>query len=121
MDITRFTYVGAPAYAHVLAQELEAQGLSVDYQPPMERKDLASAMNIVAVIFAVTGPVPLGDIISSIRTFTNRTGTRVDGLPDTPKSLSPQERLAQLDALKAAGAINTAEHAIQRARILGEL
>jgi hypothetical protein len=48
---------GPPAYAGALAQELETQGLSVDYQRPIETKDLASAISVVAVVFAVTGPI----------------------------------------------------------------
>jgi len=119
MDVTRFTYIGAPAYAGALAQELEAQGLSVDYQPPMETKDFASAMSVVAVLFAATGPIQ--DIVSSVHAFTNRfAGTRVEGLPDDER-LSLRERLAQLDALKTDGVITADEHVEQRARILGEL
>jgi len=64
MDATRFTYIGPPAYAGALAQELEARGLSVDYEPPMETKDLALAMSAVAVVFAATGPIK--DIVSSV-------------------------------------------------------
>jgi hypothetical protein len=45
MDATRFTYVGPPTYASALAQELEAQGFSVGYQPAIETKDLAAAMS----------------------------------------------------------------------------
>ncbi len=119
MNVTRFTYIGAPAYAGALAQELEAQGLTVDYQPPMETKDFASAMSVVAVLFAATGPIQ--DIVSSVHTFTNRfVGTRVEGLPDDER-FSLQERLAQLDGLKADGVITAAEHDQQRARILGKL
>ncbi len=97
----------------------EAQGLSVDYQPPTETKDFASAMSVVAVLFAATGPIQ--DIVSSVHAFTNRfAGTRVEGLPDDER-LSLRERLAQLDALKTDGVITADEHVEQRARILGEL
>jgi len=119
MDATRFTYIGPPPYAGALAQELETQGLSVDYQPPMETKDLASAMSAVAVVFAATGPIK--DIVSSVRAFKAAfAGTRVEGLPDD-EGPSLRERLAHLDELKADGAITADEHAQQRARILDEL
>ncbi len=119
MDATRFTYVGRPAYAGALAQELESRGLSVDYQPPVETKDFASAMAVVAVAFAVTGPMK--DIVAGVRAFTTRfAGTRVEGLPEA-EGLSFQERLARLDELKADGTMTAEEHSEQRARILGEL
>lgn len=57
MATTRLTYVGPPAYTSDLAQALEAQGVAVDYQVPMETKDLATAMVVVSVILAATGPV----------------------------------------------------------------
>jgi hypothetical protein len=119
MDATRFTYVGRPAYAGVLAQELETRGLSVHYQPPVETKDFASAMTVAAVVFAVTGPVK--DIVAGVRAFTTRfAGTRVEGLPDD-EGPSVEARLALLDELKANGTITEEEHAKQRDRILGEL
>jgi hypothetical protein len=119
MDATSFTYIGRPAYAGALAQELETRGVSVDYQPPIETKDVASAMSVVAVVFAATGPVK--DIVAGVRAFTSRfTGTRVEGLPDD-EGPSLQERLARLDGLKTDGTITADEHAQQRARILGEL
>jgi hypothetical protein len=119
MDTTRFTYIGRPAYAHALAEELESRGSSVSYQPPVETKDFASAMAAAAVVFAATGPVK--DIVAGVRAFTARfAGTRVEGLPDdgTP---SIEERLGRLDELKADRTITEQEHAQERARILGEL
>ncbi len=119
MDITHFTYHGRPAYAHTLAQELESRGVSVHYQPPIETKDFASAMSVVAVAFAVTGPMK--DIVAGVRGFKARfADARVEGLPDdgTP---SLEERLGRLDELKADGTITEEEHAQQRARVLGEL
>ncbi len=119
MDATRFTYIGRPAYAHALAEELETRGLSVNYQPPVETKDFASAMSVVAVAFAATGPVK--DIVAGARAFMARfAGTRVEGLPDD-EGASLRERLGRLDELKADGTITAEEHAEQRARILGEL
>lgn len=119
MDTTRFTYIGPPAYAGALAQELESHGLSADYQPPFETKDAATAMAAVAVVFAVTGPIK--DVLAGVRAFTARfQGTRVEGLPDQERR-GVAERLADVDKLLADGAISTDEHAQQRARILGEL
>jgi hypothetical protein len=122
MDVTRFTYVGRPAYASALAQELETQGLSVDYQPPIETKDLGTAMNAVSVVFSVTGSIGSIPVIkSAVRAFKARfAGTRVEGLPDDD-GLSIPERLARVDELKADGTITEQEHAKQRAHIIGEL
>jgi len=119
MDSTRFTYVGPPAYAGALAQELEDRGLSADYKPPFETKDLATAMAAVAVVFSVTGP--LGDVFDGVRAFRSRfSGTRVDGLPEEERP-SVRDRLAQVDQLLADGVISAAEHSEQRARVLSEL
>ncbi len=119
MPTTRLTYVGPPAYTAALAQALEAQGVSVDYRPPMETRDLTTAMAVVSVILAATGPV--SDIVATVRAFTSRfAGTRVEGLPDEGGSSVP-ERLGHLDQLHADGVITGAEHAQQRARILGDL
>jgi len=119
MDTTRFTYIGRPAYAGSLAQQLETRGLSVRYRPPVETKDFGSSMAVVAVAFAVTGPMK--DIVAGVRGFKARfADARVEGLPDdgTP---SLEERLGRLDKLKADGTITEEEHAQQRARVLGEL
>jgi len=119
MDSTRFTYIGPPAYAGDLAQELQTRGLSADYEPPLETKDLATAMAVVSVVFAVTGSV--GDILAGVRAFRSRfSGTRIEGLPDEERP-SLKERLADVDELLADGVINPDEHSAQRARILGEL
>lgn len=119
MDTTRFTYIGPPAYAGALAQELEAQGLSADYEPPVETKDAATAMAAVAVAFAVTGP--LKDILAGVRAFRSRfAGTQIQGLPDEERP-SVRERLAQVDELLADGVISADEHSQQRMRILDEL
>lgn len=119
MTTTRFTYVGPPAYVSALAQDLEAQGLSADYTPPYETKDLATAMAAVSIVFSVTGSVP--EIASCVRTFTSRfEGTSVQGLPIEPEQLLHQ-RLAAVDKLRHDGAMTEEEHSEQRKRILGEL
>jgi hypothetical protein len=119
MEVTRLTYIGAPAHAGALAQELEAQGLSVDYQPPIETKDVATTLNAVSLLFSVTGNIQ--NVVLAVHAFKARfPGSRVDGLPET-EELSIQERLARVDELKADGTITEEEHAEQRARILSEL
>ena len=119
MDRTRFTYIGPPAYAGDLAQELQNRGLSADYEPPFETKDLATAMAAVSVVFAVTGSV--GDILAGVRAFRSRfSGTQVEGLPDEGRP-KLRKRLADVDELLADGVITPDEQSAQRARILGEL
>lgn len=123
MDVIRLTYSGRPAYASALAQELETRGLSVDYRPPIETKDLATAMNAVSIVFSVTGSIGSIPVIkSAVRAFKARfADTRVEGLPDDDGGLSIPERLARVDELKADGTITEEEHATQRANIIGEL
>ncbi len=83
MDATEFTYVGPPAYASALAQSLVDGGLTADYDPPYETKDMATAMAAVSVVFSVTGSLP--DIVACARQFMSRfAGTRIDGLPTAP-------------------------------------
>jgi hypothetical protein len=119
MTTIELTYVGPPRYVGALAQALEKKGVSVNYQRPMERKDLATAMAVVSVTLAATGPVP--DIVETVRGFTGRFGgTRVDGLPDEPRQ-SVRERLKQLEELRTDNLIDEAEYARQRARILADL
>jgi hypothetical protein len=90
-----------------------------EYQPPMERKDLGTAMAAATVFLAATGPVP--DIVATARAFMTRfPGTRVDGLPDDPPQ-TVRERLTQLEELRADKIIDEAEYAEQRARILADL
>lgn len=119
MDSIRFTYIGPPAYAGALAQELQARGLAADYDPPVETKDLATAMAAVSLVFAVTGSV--GDILAGVQAFRSRfPGTQVEGLPYEERP-NLTRRLARVDELLAEGVIEQDEHAAQRARILGEL
>jgi hypothetical protein len=119
MDTVRLTYTGPPSHARALAKELETRGLSVNYRPPIETKDLATALNAVSVVFSVTGNIPT--VVLGVRAFKARfPGTRVEGLPEAEGS-SIQERLARLDELKADGTITAEEHSEQRTRILGEL
>jgi len=118
MTTIELTYVGPPSHVGALAQALENEGISVNYQRPMERKDLATAMTAVSVALAATGPAP--EIIATVRAFTSRFGgTRVEGLPDGRQTV--RERLTQLEALRADNVINEAEYTEQRARILADL
>jgi hypothetical protein len=119
MDSIRFTYIGPPAYASALAQELEGLGLTTEYEPPFETKDLATGMAAVAVVFSVTGP--LSDVFAGVKAFRSRfQGTQIEGLPEEERP-SVTERLGQVDQLLADGVISPAEHVEQRARILNEL
>jgi hypothetical protein len=86
---TRFTYIGPSAYAGALAAALEAEGLSAKYEAPFETRDLGTAMNAVAVAFAVTGSLP--EIVSTVRTFSARfPSTQVEGLTDEPRRNNPR-------------------------------
>ncbi len=119
MTSIELTYVEPPRYVGALAQALEKEGVSVNHQPPMETRDLATGMAAVSVALAATGPVP--EIISTVRAFTSRfTGTRVEGLPDDGRQ-TVRERLKQLEELRSDNMINDAEYAEQRARILADL
>lgn len=113
------TYIGPPRYAGALAAEFESAGLVASYDPPMETKDLATAMNAVAVAFAVTGSLP--DIVECVRNFRSRfTGTQVEGLSESGGT-TVRERLAEVDELLADGAISEEERTEQRRRILNGL
>ncbi len=113
------TYIGQPAYAGALATEFQSAGLVASYDPPMETKDLATAMSAVAVAFSVTGSIP--DIVECVRKFRSRfSGTQVEGLPESD-GRTIDERLAELDRLLADGAISEDERAEQRRRILKSL
>lgn len=115
---TRLTYIGPAPYAGALAQELEEHGVSAEYDPPFERKDLSTALDAVTVLFAVTGPI--GGIVAGVRAFKARhRGAEVEGLPEEATGI--RERLAQVDALLSDGVISADEHAAQRARILDHL
>jgi len=118
-DTTRLTYIGLPAYASALAQELEAQGLTADYKPPYQTRDLATTMATVSLVFSVTGPA--SEIAACVRSFTSRfAGTRVEGLP-AEQTQTMEERLSTLDRLRSENLISPEEHAEQRRRILNEL
>jgi hypothetical protein len=119
MTTVQLTYVGPPRFLGALAQALEEAGVSASYQPPMERKDLATVAAAVTVVLAATGPVP--EIIATVRAFMTRfPGTHVEGLPDD-RPPSVRQRLTQLDELRADKIIDDAEYAEQRARILDDL
>jgi len=70
MDATRFTYIGPPPFAEELAQELQTRGISVDYEPPMEKRDFSTALTVVELPFTVIGSVPA--IRFGVRAFMRR-------------------------------------------------
>lgn len=50
----RFTDVGPAPYASALAEELEEQGVSAEYEPPLEQMGLSTVLDAVTVVFAVS-------------------------------------------------------------------
>lgn len=119
METTRITYIGPAPFAGDLAQELAGHGLAADYDPPFERKDLATAMAAVSVVFSVTGSIP--DIIAATRAFKARhNNVQIEGLPEAPQR-SIEDRLAELEELRADHVVSDDEYRSQRERILGEL
>lgn len=46
-------YEGPAAYASAVAQSLESAGISVDYQPAMEKRDASSAAELVGIWFSI--------------------------------------------------------------------
>lgn len=87
-DPVRFTYVGPAPGASLLAQRLEAEGLTVIYQRPshtFERRDAGAALEIVRLVFEVAeGALVVGSVAQVVRKVANRYRDRfnVQGLPD---------------------------------------
>lgn len=72
----RLTYIRPAPYAGALGQEFKEHGIRVHREPPLERKDLSTALAAVSVAFAVTASV--GDIVAGVRAFKARhQGTQV--------------------------------------------
>ena len=83
----------------------------------MEHKDLVTALAVVNVALAATGPLP--NIIPAVQAFRQRfPNTSVGGLPALA---SVQERLAMVEQLFADGDIDDGERTRQRNRTLDEL
>jgi hypothetical protein len=103
----------------MLAQMLEEQGVSVQYAPPRETRDMTEAAAIVAVVLSATGNIH--DIAVAVQRFRQRFGAaaQIEGLPEPKRSV--EERLAAVDQLLADGKISPEEHKQQRTRILNEL
>jgi hypothetical protein len=119
MEEQRITYVGPARLASDLAQELTDRGLSSHYNPPMERKDFATAMAAVSVVFSVTGSLP--DIIAATKAFLARhEDVQINGLPEEPEP-TVEDRLAVLERLWTDRVVTDDEYRSQRDRILGEL
>lgn len=103
-ETIRFTYVGPPGLVSDLAQALEDDGIAVDYRPPFENKDLATAMAAVSVVLAATGSLP--EVVDRVQAWVRRRpGTRVDGLLESQTAGSVEERLAEIDRLLESGAL----------------
>jgi hypothetical protein len=118
-DTVRLTYRGGAPFVGALAQMLEEQGVSVQYTPPVETRDMTGALAIVAVVLSVTGNIH--DIAATVQKFRQKFGAhaQIEGLPEPKQSV--EDRLAALDQLRDAGKITPEEYAEQRARILSEL
>jgi hypothetical protein len=103
----------------MLAQMLEEKGVSVQYAPPRETRDMTEAAAIVTVVLSATGNVH--DIAEAVQRFRQKFGAdaQIEGLPELKQSV--EERLAAVDQLLADGKISPAEHKQQRTRILEEL
>lgn len=118
-EAVRFAYVGPASLVGDLAQTLENAGIAVDYRPPFETKDMATAL-AASVVLTATGSVP--DVVRLARAWAaSRPDTRVEGLPEPQGRGSLQDRLEEIDRLLAAGAVTQHERDTQRSKTLGEL
>ncbi len=106
IDTTRLlTYEGPPALVSALADQFDRMGVQCQYEPPLEHKDLATALSVVNVALAATGPLP--NIIAAVQAFRQRfPQTSVGGLPALARV---QERLAVVEQLFADGDIDAGE------------
>lgn len=119
-EAVRFAYTGPASLVGDLAQTLEDAGIAVDYRPPFETKDMATALAAVSVVLAATGPVP--DVVRLVRAWAaRRPGTRVERLSEPQGRGSVRDRLEEIDRLLAAGVVTQQERDAQRSRVLGEL
>src|SRR5512133_2630349 len=117
-DTVRLTYRGGVRGVSMLAQMLEEQGVSVQYAPPRETRDMTEAAAIVVVVLSATGNIH--DITAAVQKFRQKFGgAQIEGLPEPKQSV--EERLAAADRLLADGKITPEEHKQQRTRILNEL
>jgi hypothetical protein len=118
-DTVRLTYRGGVRGVSMLAQMLEEQGVSVQYTPPRETRDMTKAAAIVVVVLSATGNIH--DIAAAVQRFRQKFGSdaQIEGLPEPTQSV--EVRLAAVDQLFADGKITPEEHAQQRTRILNEL
>jgi len=86
-DIIKLTYFGPPATVGYLAQLLKEQGISVEYDPPIEYKD--DFIREVAVVLTAEGALAVlsagvkGAVSELQRRFP---GTRVEGVPNDPET-----------------------------------
>lgn len=112
-------YEGPTPLISALAHWLEAEGVEIDYDPPLETRDLNTALAVASVLLAATGNIT--DIRAGVRKFRerfSRSGAKVAFDMDRD---ALGERLRKLDDLHREGAITDEERREQRARILREL
>lgn len=112
-------YCGPPQLVQALAACLGEHGVEVQYDPPLETRDINSALAIAAVVLAATGNI--SDILDAVNHFRQRFNhfpARVE-LADERESTA--SRLKKVDDLHEAGVISDQEKDEQRQRILEEL
>jgi hypothetical protein len=121
VDVVKLTYEGSPAFAGLFDQILREEGLTVDYEPPAEPRDETAAMEVATLVLTVTGPLwpAIWDAVRKFKAFEIGQGAKISGPPEL--EMSTEDRLAMLDRLRDQGKITAEEHALHRARILGEL
>ena len=91
-ETTSFAYVGPGPGAPLLAQMLRRDGLEVEYEPPIEKRDAGAALEAVRVLFEVVGDAAL--VRTVVRSLMQRRPGqfRVEGLPDDDDEGKDAER-----------------------------
>ena len=71
-DTVRLTYRGGVRGVSMLAEMLEERGVSVQYAPPRETRDMTEAAAIVVVVLSATGNIH--DIAAAVQKFRQKFG-----------------------------------------------
>lgn len=91
MDQRRITFRGEPVGLHLLVDELERQGVTAEYDPPQERRDMQGATQHVVVQMLADGPPGAVRIaIECWRRSTPRGEVDVEGEPENPPKDAPE-------------------------------
>lgn len=81
----RLTYRGGAITAHMIVRRLKEEGVRVDWEPPEERRDLASAAEMVVALLVVHGGTKAIDaVVDEFREWLRERGgdLRIDGDED---------------------------------------